>query len=630
MFRRPRSAHEWIALVTRVVALVVVPALLLYVLSPLLARPWTLGQHNWDQMEMHRYVADKTILDFHQFPFWNPYTCGGHAAWGALEADPTVVSPWLPAYLALPLPIAMRVEIFGSAIWGAIGAWLLASRFTTSRILRALLPVIFAVNSRWALQLAAGHSWHLLYGCTPWILYLYDRALHAAKQRERDVCVLRAGVLVAVVVYGCGIYPAPHTAFALGCYALLMAWAMRSLRPIWLAMACVAIGIGLAGPKLVPTLEGLLRYPRLIKSQETLNPDGLLGALTWRIGDYKAEIEPTVEGMWHEWGMYLGWPGLLALVAGLTFVRGPRARALAWTGVIMASMVFGAFAWFAPWAILHHLPVFGSQHVPSRWLYPSLVPLACAAVAGGDRALRLAGRWRVHVEAGLAVLAVVMVVDMGSVARQPIAESFVESMPHMADSTGPFRMLETLPDYPDYRPGVFDVQTLPAPIQNIGTTDCNTVSPLHNHQRPKTGPVPGLGARGIGDPDYRGEAYVDEGQGTAEMVAWSPNEMEVSVRGARAGEHLVLNQNWDPGWMANGVPVLDRHDAVATTLDGPVETVRFTYRPRTWPWGLGVLALTLASLAAAAWTRSRSGAEREAGGAVEALARGTDVPPSAA
>src|SRR5580704_8126533 len=117
----------------KLVAFAAIPAMVLLVVSPLLLRPMTLGARNWDQMNTQRAVVVRTIERYHQFPFWDPYTCGGHPAWGSLESDPIVVSPWLPVYLLAPLPIAIRIEIIVSAIVGALGAWRLATRFTDRR-----------------------------------------------------------------------------------------------------------------------------------------------------------------------------------------------------------------------------------------------------------------------------------------------------------------------------------------------------------------------------------------------------------------------------------------------------------------------------------------------------------------
>ncbi|HEY5241208.1 MAG TPA: hypothetical protein VIJ22_07080 [Polyangiaceae bacterium] len=282
--------------------------MILLVVSPLLAHPWTLGGRNWDQMNTQREVVVKTLLRFHQFPFWDPYTCGGRPAWGSLEGDPIVASPFLPVYLLLPLALAIRVEIIVAAVVAAAGCWLLASRFTTSRALCALCAVAGAVNSRWALQIAAGHTWHLYYGLLPWVLYLFDRAIEPAvptRGGRRDAVL--AAVCLAAMVYGDAIYPVPHTAFALTLYAVVVAVSRRSWRPVRALALVAALAVGLSGPKLLPLYEAMGRFPRWTSSVEVIFPWNLPAVLTWRVGDYEARTSFTF-GLWHEWGLYLGWP----------------------------------------------------------------------------------------------------------------------------------------------------------------------------------------------------------------------------------------------------------------------------------------------------------------------------------
>ena len=587
-----------VARASRVAATLAVPAMILFAVSPLLLHPSTLGQHDWDQMNTQREVVVKSILRFHQFPFWDPYECGGHSAWGALESAPNVVSPWLLGYLLAPLPIAIRIEIIGSAAVGAAGCWVLASRFTRSRALQAFLATVAAVNGRFGQQVAAGHTWHLPYCLLPWILFLFDRAIDPASspRRARRELAL-AGVLLAAMVYGDAIYPVPHTAFAMTVYAAIMAYTCRSLRPLASLAAFASIAVGLAAPKLLPLYEEMLRFPRKIISEEAIWPQDLLRVFTWRMGDYAATTSFT-NGMWHEWGFYLGWPGLGILLVGLVASRGPRERALKWVGLAMVALVIGGFHQLAPWRLLHLLPIFKSQHVPSRWLYPAVTLLACAAVSGIERLLCRAGQCRAFLEALLGACVVLVALDIAVVARWPLAQSFVNPMPHVDDEAPPFRIVHRLPPRDDYAPCLWDIATLPGVFQNVGTMECDTHNVLHVTHRDYEGRAPGVGAWGEEDPGYRGEAYVAEARGKATVASWTPNAVEVRVEGARAGDRLVLNQNWDPGWTAEGVPATAYRDAVAATLVAPSQIVTFRYRPRSFSLGLALCAMTAVSIAA--------------------------------
>jgi hypothetical protein len=115
-----------------------------------------------------------------------------------------------------------------------------------------------------------------------------------------------------------------------------------------------------------------------------------------------------------------------------------------------------------------------------------------------------------------------------------------------------------------------------------------------------------LGAHGRTEAGYHGEAYVEEGHGTASITSWSPSAVEVRVEGARAGDHVVLNQNWDAGWHVDGATATNRSNTIAGTMPGPSGTVRFVYRPPFLWLGLLFFAATSGALAYAARVR-RSG-----------------------
>ena len=82
--------------------------------------------------------------------------------------------------------------------------------------------------------------------------------------------------------------------------------------------------------------------------------------------------------------------------------------------------------------------------------------------------------------------------------------------------------------------------------------------------------------------------------------------MTVHVEGATPGDLLVLNQNWDPGWRADGVPAVAFNDAVATVVRSSNETVMFRYRPHYWWLSLGITTVTLAAIGYAFSRRRRA------------------------
>lgn len=609
--RLPASALDWVHLATGVVGALVVLAAIGYALDPILVHAHGYGRHDWDRMESVRYLVHKAIVVFHELPFWNPYACGGHAAWAGFESDPVLVAPWLPAYLLLSLPVAMRVEILGSALWGALGSWLLASRFTRSHATRALVGVLFAVSSRWTLQVAAGHAWHMVYAWMPWVLYFFDRAVGAQPLlgSPRPGAAAWSGLCLAMMVYTGGVFSLPHTVLAMAGYAMLLAITTRSARPLGALALSWVVAVGLAAPKLLPILEQSRRAATAVNSTDALNPSQLMQLLTNPSQVYGVAPPGIWDSAWPDVGMYLGWPALLLLGAGGLFARGPRALALKAVAVVFSILGLGSFAPYAPWALAHRLPVLSEQRVASWWLYPALLLFACLAADAAETALIRSGRARAVAEIGLLVALAWIARDVATAARKPLLDQLQNAGPTTAESAAPFRTEQRLPSALAYQADEPGPTTLSAELANVGTIECNLYEDLENRAgsgAARDGRSPKIGAHGVGEAGYHGEVALVEGKGTAHFLHWSPNAFDVQVDGAAPGELVAVNQNWDAGWRVDGAPALDHDHTIAARVSAPSQTLSFRYRPR-WLWaGVILFLLTLGVvLGANRWLASR-------------------------
>lgn len=594
----PKDKAGFFDVAVAVVAWGVILAMIAHVLGPLLDRPDTYGLHDWDTMESHRYLTVKSIREFHQFPFWNPYACGGHTNWGNFEGAPNVVSPFLPLYLLLPLMHALRIEIVGTVLLAAVGAWLFAGRFAESRAARAFVVVVWVVNGRWALQTASGHAWHLYYSLLPWALLFFDRASGVGPKPSarptRDAAL--AGGALALIVYAGGIYPLPQAAFIVSAYAVLLAITARDASPLRALAVTGLVALGLSAPKLFPLLDMLSRYPRYAHSPEGIDLYAFLQMLTAPGQDRESKPADVPIWAWQEYGMYIGWVPLVVLGAGALVARGPRETPLKWIALGVVALAFGNFHPAAPWNLVHELPIFQSQHVPSRWLYSAPLLLACATAPLFDRALRWRPRARFALEPLLLVGVALVASDIAKESRYPLSHAFTLDLPPGASQrAAEFHQLKNVPPELSFAVRDYYAPSLPAEMAGIGTIECGTFPGLHSRNR-NSDPGPGQGAKGLGDPDYRGEAYTASGKGSARIVEFSPNAITVEVDDATPGDVLVLNQNFDAGWSADGERTKNWHDAVATDVRAAHQRVRFRYVPRTLPAALVAFALTVAAL----------------------------------
>jgi hypothetical protein len=313
----PRPTARW------VLAVALLAATAAYVCLDLVLDPTSLGPHDWDLRESERLLVVESIRRYGQFPFWNPYGCGGFAAWAAPESTSVVISPVLVVYLLLPLAPALRVEIVATLVFGLTGTWLLAKRFVRDPLIRMPVCIIGFLSSRWALQAAAGHVWHLHYAWLPWALWAFLRARDEPRGNPPLWLALTAAIL-AMMIYSGATYPFPHTLLALALCAVYLAVRARSWRPVGDAVVAGAGGVALAAPKLFPLVDTLARFPRGVQSNEYQWPLDYLRAL---VEPHSGSVTMHVSGAdwgFHEYGLYVGWLGLAALVAGVVWA--PRER----------------------------------------------------------------------------------------------------------------------------------------------------------------------------------------------------------------------------------------------------------------------------------------------------------------
>lgn len=569
----------------------VVASLPFIVLGPWFGNWRTLGFHDWDVQTSHRYLVVMSLKDHGQMPWWNPYACGGFPAWGYVEAATIVVGPWLPIYLLSDIATALRLEVLAYAMLSVAGAYVLAARFTESFAARLLVVALWAVNGRWGLQTASGHTWHLAYAYMPWAWAFFDRA---ARPGGRLADVAATGGLAAMLVYAGGIYPLPHTILLLAAYAVALSVERRSLRPLVTLAACGACGAGLAAPKLVPMLVVFEQVPRHIASTETLSLGALWTMLTSRDQAFYSRPAKVFPYGWHEWGIYVSTAGASILAAATVLVEGRREALLKVIGLGFVLLGFGAFHPSAPWTLLHdHVPVFRSQHVPSRFLYPAVLILSLVAAIGVDRWIRRRRARAPHTDLVATACAALLALDVALVARKPMADAmWMEAPPIPGGRTFHF---EQNPPF-HYKKRDWAGPMYLSMLAQTGVLNCYGAPPAE-----------GRGARAQSDPRYRGEVYVVEG-GQARIASWSPNEVEIDVTAATEGATLVLNMNYDRGWSAvvegrGPAPVSAYEDTVSTRLPGGASRVTLRYRPPGLSLGLGLFAATALGLGAFAWRR---------------------------
>lgn len=530
---------------------------------------------DWRHFVLTWEAARVALVDFHQFPSWDPYHCGGIV----LYQDPQTPFPgplFFLSVLGLPSVATMKLWIYVHLLTGALGARALARSRGANIPEQLLAATIVTASSSITVRIGGGHFSFLAFQFLPYLLLAQSRA---ASNPRASVVV--AGLL-ALTVYEGGTYPLPLMSIALTVDAVA-----RFLRPHLrrgIARHCVTVAVLfplLSAARLLPVAAFLRTHPRVTPLDDRLSLRDILASWLARSHPWENPPHPYV---WGEYTNYIGPVVFALLLAGLCLAVVNRARGAgerridAAIFVFLIACAFGAVSSYAPYSLLHHLPLFRSLRVPARFLGVANVPLALLAVS----ALRsLRERLATHARSAhvfeLFVLAIVAA-DLLLVSI-PNSQMGMDLPLARRAASDAFRQTPSA-DYD--RVGTF-------PTTATGTPTCYT--PLQWTVAPGTGSMPENFAVAPANPH------------ALRVERWSPNEVRFAVD-TELQRVAVLNQNWDSGWQATGVHLVSIGGLVGFRLVPGQYRVVLRHRPPLLGLGLAVSLIGLV-LAVVHWRRHR-------------------------
>ena len=481
---------------------------------------------DWRHFSMLWEAARVALSDFHQFPSWNPYHCGGLVLYQHPES-PFPGPLFLLTYFWLPTAVAMKVWIFAHLVCGTLGARALVADRGGNAAEQLLAAAVMAACGFFAEHIGGGHLSFTPFLYLPLILWAFRRGL-----RDVRYSVVVAGLFAVTVLEG-GTYPAPLMAVALAVECLARLGSADDRRGMAQALPLIALlFVLLAAIRLLPELHYLREHPRLEPLDDGIGIGEVFSFWTTR---EHARRMATHRYVWPEYDTYVGVvPVALMLVGVLValFVRDPRRRERRIDLAMFATLVWCALGQVRPLslaALLHALPAFRSLRVPSRFLGPAMVGfglLATAALAAGRRVAEGRGP-RVALAARALALALVVGVafDVCFTNRQVMQQGLEPVLPRGPASADFFQN------------SAADYSRLPTfPVAGVGTRGCYVALEWK--------PAPGI-ADGRG-PQARLEPPT---AGTVVETGWSPNRLELDVR-LDAPATVIVNQNYETGWRA--------------------------------------------------------------------------------
>lgn len=505
----------------------------LFFTSPLFSNISYWGTMDWDQFTFWNAVPAQTILHYHQFPLWNPYTNGGNP----LLAHPhtSFLSPFYLSVLILGPVIGLKLQICAHVILGLIGMFLLGRLLGMGIAAACVTAFVYMLSSFYPLRLSEGQTEWLTMAYVPWLFYFLTGA------REKRVHLAGGVAALSAVILGGGPHIFTITAPLFFLFAVCQSVKEKTAFFLAGAMFIMAFTFALCAVKVLPVIEFWFSSPRLTGdvSGMTLQTAAVSvldrnQAALYASTSQRLPISPSLRlaDGWHEYGAYMGLVPLLLSCFGAV----SRFRAV-WPMVVAALAAFlmsvsGNLLTLDTWNILHRLPIFNGLSTPSRFIAGFI--FFCALLAGTGFSVIQGFLRRQNALRRVWIYAVpfFVLVDLLMVGV-PVFRS-ARFLPPLRvemhkDFTQRYRFFNIFGDLS--RSSLY-----PAFLSNSGVLEGYDI--IH---------VPQGNVRIVSDPAYKGEVFFCLGTGEVQRISFSPNRVTAFVRAETEGT-VVLNQNYDPGW----------------------------------------------------------------------------------
>ncbi len=524
-----------------------------------------LGIADWDFYFTLHDSYRKAILEYHTFPFWNPYICGGTAGLGDPEFP--FFSPTFLLEFIFGIPLGIRFAITLSVIVGATGMLALArsmGRSVEAGLISALAVAFGTVN---LLEVTEGHVNVMAAMWIPWILWSW-LAVYRGK-RKPIIC----GIFLAAAFLGGGIYLLMYTTFAFLALILLVP---QHRHAAIITIKSGAWALGFASFKLIPVLLWLKQFPDGAYQSSTYTLPWIVDILFGRYlhGSY---IIPDQASGWHEYGAYIGYVVFILALIGASRLRTSRIiRAL-----IITSLVTLLISALGPYlkVVFDPLWFFPRSNI-SRLILFTVIPVSLLAAYGADRIAKVFPKGGKIVRA---LLVGIVAVDIISLTYQVSEQAFI--LPHVVPqvSPAPYPIAFTPDRYDDLGSGTAHTRSFDAYRAGYGTlVYCSVL-----------GPTPGV--RTIYDEGNNGAISVLDTKAKVSLLSWNYNTVRVHVNTPVATK-IVLNTNYADGWTVNGKKAIVVSNRVAAdVMPGSYDLV-FSYATPGFRVGLLVTLCTLAVL----------------------------------
>ena len=509
--------------------------------APLFEHPSRLGIIDWDEKLAYYGAVLKSVLEYGQLPFWNPWKCGG----GVLWQNPLVplLSPMYGLATLMSVALAIKIEIVLHYWLGFIGMHLLLTEIIglTFLPLVVYLASVYTLCGALAMHLQVGHSVFLPAFYFPWLLFFFLRAVKWGAIRD----ALFGGMFVALTIYNAGLHVMSMMVTTIAALAVVSALSLRSWTPIVLATALSVSGGLYAAPKLLPVTLFVAADQFLDTRGSAVHPDQMTAGMVLRsyLDPYQygnMVVDSSQRWPWWEYANYIGLPAVLLIVSCVIWVllkgRDRREAWLGWslalTALLLLAWSAGEFSKLAPASLASHVWFISKFRAPSRFTI-AFALIGTTLIGWTAKTLAIETTREARFFAGLVcALASLQLLTQN---RSLFVDVF--SVPPLERGFRPLHGPRTL---------MIDHTSDPyAPTSPMFRNLMNDTASYNCYES--------FQLTHAADADH--PLVFTKGDANIVDVKFTPNHVEFSAVGGREPTTVLLNQNYGPGWRSNLGPV---------------------------------------------------------------------------
>lgn len=330
----------------------------LFITNLWLPRNWGFyGQGDWDLTYSTFECARKSIMDYGQWPGFNPYLAFG----SDMDANPqgAHASVFFIPILLFGSFYGFKISILLAIFIGLLGMRKLLLRTGSGNLNATLVSMAFCSASFFARHiLEVGHSNFLYFYLIPYLMEFIERF----RQKKKRYALALATIILSQFISG----GAPLV-FIVSVFMIILwsayLWISREESFKWLlnVLLLFVFSIGLSLWKIIPVLDQWSVSPRNVLDDSGINPLVFLDALA----DFKTDTKTP-----HDWHEFSIGTGLLAPLLILYFWKNiPKFKLWLIMTLFIVWLSMGNFPGYAnPWYLSHHfLPIFDGLRAPSRF-----------------------------------------------------------------------------------------------------------------------------------------------------------------------------------------------------------------------------------------------------------------------